>query len=69
MKIKEYRSHFVAMLTPIYDVAEAESFFYLILEEKHNLRRIDLALSPDLKFSDTEIEVFMDWSFRLMKPY
>ena len=58
MKIKEYRSHFVAMLTPIYDVAEAESFFYLILEEKHNLRRIDLALSPDLKFSDTEIEVW-----------
>ena len=58
MKIKEYRSHFVSMLTPIYDVAEAESFFYLILEEKHNLRRIDLALSPDLKFSDTEIEVW-----------
>ena len=58
MKIKEYRSHFITVLTPIYDAGEAESFFYLILEEKQNLRRIDLALTPDVLFSENEIQVW-----------
>jgi release factor glutamine methyltransferase len=59
MRIKEYRSYFITTLTPIYDANEAESFFYLILEEKRHLRRIDLALTPDLMFSDADI---MDWN-------
>ncbi len=57
-KIKEYRTQFIQELTPIYDAGEAESFFYLILEEKHQLRRIDLALHPDLVFSEAEIVVW-----------
>ncbi len=56
MKIKDYRTHFIQELSPIYDSAEAESFFYLILEEKHQLKRIDLALDPDLTFSMDEIQ-------------
>ncbi|UFH35451.1 peptide chain release factor N(5)-glutamine methyltransferase [Flavobacterium acetivorans] len=55
MKIKEYRSQFIQELTPIFDAGEAESFFYLILEEKRQLKRIDLALHPDLVFSTEEI--------------
>ncbi|MEM8521491.1 peptide chain release factor N(5)-glutamine methyltransferase [Flavobacterium sp. PL12] len=55
MKIKEYRSSFIQQLTPIFDEEEAESFFYLILEEKHQLKRIDLALQPDLVLSENEI--------------
>jgi release factor glutamine methyltransferase len=55
MKIKEYRSLFIQELTSIYDEGEAESFFYLILEEKYQLKRIDLALRPDLFFSDQEV--------------
>jgi release factor glutamine methyltransferase len=58
MKIKEYRFHFIQELTPIYDAGEAESFFYLILEEKHKLKRIDLALRPDLDFSEEELLVW-----------
>jgi release factor glutamine methyltransferase len=58
MKIKEYRDQFIQELTPIYDAGEAESFFYLILEEKHQLKRIDLALRPDLVFSEAEIKVW-----------
>lgn len=58
MKIKEYRSQFIQALTPIYDAGEAESFFYLVLEEKHQLKRIDLALQPDLVFSEEEIMVW-----------
>ncbi|MFV8326756.1 peptide chain release factor N(5)-glutamine methyltransferase [Flavobacterium sp. ZS1P14] len=58
MKIKEYRTQFIDALTPIYDAGEAESFFYLILEEKKQLKRIDLALHPDLVFSEEEIAVW-----------
>ncbi|MET0759614.1 MAG: peptide chain release factor N(5)-glutamine methyltransferase [Flavobacterium sp.] len=56
MKIKEYRTHFIQELTPIYDASEAESFFYLILEENHQMKRIDLALNPDLVFSEDAIQ-------------
>lgn len=58
MLIKNYRAHFIQQLSSIYDAGEAESFFYLVLEEKHQLKRIDLALNPDLTFSDEEIAVW-----------
>ena len=58
MKIKDYRTQFIDVLTPIYDAGEAESFFYLILEEKQKLKRIDLALQPDLLFLEGEIVVW-----------
>ena len=56
MKIKDYRSKFITALSSIYDVGEAESFFYLVLEEIKQLKRIDLALNPDLIFSNKEIQ-------------
>ncbi|TRX36521.1 peptide chain release factor N(5)-glutamine methyltransferase [Flavobacterium sp. ZT3R18] len=58
MKIKEYRTQFIQELTSMYDAGEAESFFYLILEEKQQLKRIDLALQPDLVFSASAIKVW-----------
>ncbi len=58
MNIKEYRTQFIQELTLIYDAGEADSFFYLILEEKKQLKRIDLALHPDLVFSEEEIGVW-----------
>ena len=62
MTIKHYRDYFIKELTPLYDVGEVESFFYLILEAKHQLQRVDLALQPDLVFSDEEIVI---WNFIL----
>jgi release factor glutamine methyltransferase len=62
MKIIVFRSGFIETLTPIYDKHEAESFFYLILEEIHGLKRIDLALNPEKEFSEKEIE---RWDFLL----
>lgn len=56
MQIKEYRSHFIQELYPIYDEGEVDSFFYLILEDKHQLKRVDLALQNDLVFSEDEIQ-------------
>jgi len=62
MTIKHYRDYFIQELTPLYDVGEAESFFYLILEAKHQLQRVDLALQTDLAFSESELKI---WSFIL----
>ena len=57
IKIKEYKAKFIAELISIYDELEAESFFYLILENQRQLRRIDLALNLELYFSVEEILV------------
>jgi release factor glutamine methyltransferase len=62
MTIKHYRNYFIQELTPLYDVGEVESFFYLILEAKHQLQRVDLALQPELAFSESELKI---WSFIL----
>lgn len=58
MKIKQYRDQFIQALSPIYGEDEAESFFYLILEDKNQLKRIDLALQPDLVFSQEELVIW-----------
>lgn len=55
MLIKNYKSIFIDQLTPLYDREEASSIFYIILEEIHQIKRIDLALSPTLVFTDKEI--------------
>lgn len=59
-KIRGYRTIFLSKLSAIYDEMEAESFFYLILENTRKLKRTDLALDPDLIFSDDEIEKWND---------
>jgi release factor glutamine methyltransferase len=58
IKIKEYKTQFITNLLPFYDEIEAESFFYLILENQRQLRRIDLALNIDLLFSNEEILIW-----------
>ncbi|WP_343695239.1 peptide chain release factor N(5)-glutamine methyltransferase [Flavobacterium sp.] len=58
MKIKQYRTQFIKELAPLYDAYEAESFFYLILEDKHKLRQIDLALNHELFFSESDFAVW-----------
>ena len=55
MKIKNYKSNFISEITPFFDEMESESFFYIILEHLHNLKRIDLALQPDLEISEKEL--------------
>jgi release factor glutamine methyltransferase len=58
MKIKQYRTQFIKELSPFYDAYEAESFFYLILEDKHKLRQIDLALNHELNFSESDFVIW-----------
>ena len=58
MKIKDYKSFFIDALFELYGTEEVESFLYIILENKHHLKRLDLALNIDLKFSVAEIQVW-----------
>ena len=58
MTIRNYRSQFIQVLTSLYDAEEAESFFYLVLENRHQMKRVDLALNPELEFSESQIHEF-----------
>jgi len=55
MLAKDYRNNFIEKLLPLYDVLEAESFFYIILEDFHQMKRIDLALNPAFVFSEEDL--------------
>jgi release factor glutamine methyltransferase len=46
MLLKNYKSTFLQELSSLYEEQEIESFFYIILEKLHGLKRIDLALNP-----------------------
>lgn len=45
---KQFHTFFKSELQSDYDVMEIDSFFYLILENLHYLKRLDLALNPAL---------------------
>lgn len=62
MNIKEYRNQFITELTTLYGNDEAESFFYLTLEDFRGWKRSDLALNHDASFSEDEIAA---WDFVL----
>ena len=47
MLLKNYKAIFKKELLSIYDDQEIDSFFYIILERIHQLKRIDLALKPE----------------------
>ena len=51
MLLKDYRTIFTQELTSLYDEYEIESFFYIILEDFHHMKRVDLALNPDFELS------------------
>src|SRR5690606_1491836 len=67
MKIKDYKIRFTESLSPIYDSDEIESFFFLILEHEHKLKRVDLALDPNLEFSEIELQKWEAYCQELQK--
>ena len=58
MNAKQYKIKFIEALEPIHGVDEAESFFYLILEDKFQMKRLDLALDPAFEFSADALNVW-----------
>ena len=56
MQIKGYKGILKKELLPIYDDQEIDSFFYIILEKLHDLKRIDLALNPETVMDGTHLK-------------
>ncbi len=47
MLLKQYKAHFFNSLKNIQDEQEIESFFFILTEYFHNLKRVDYALNPN----------------------
>ena len=55
MLLKTYKTTFLQELSPLYDAMEIESFFYIVLEQFHNKKRIDLALHPEMEMDALQL--------------
>jgi len=55
MLLKEYKSQFKKALDTIYDEKEIESFFYILLEAFHEMKRVDLALNPTIELDGMQL--------------
>ncbi|TXD46505.1 peptide chain release factor N(5)-glutamine methyltransferase [Polaribacter sp. IC073] len=47
MTLKEFKNYFSEALSETYPKTEIDSFFFILMEEKLNLQRIDTVLKPD----------------------
>lgn len=56
MLLKNYKSTFLKELSTLYDEQEIESFFHLVLEDFHQIKRIDLALNPKMELDATQLQ-------------
>lgn len=56
MLLKQYKTHFFDSLKNIQDEQEIESFFFILTEYLHNLKRVDVALNPNFEISEEEVE-------------
>jgi release factor glutamine methyltransferase len=55
MLLKQYKSHFFDALKNSQDEQEIESFFFILTEYLHNLKRVDVALNPNFELSEADI--------------
>jgi release factor glutamine methyltransferase len=56
MNIKSLKTHFFSELQTIQEDSEIESFFFILTEFLHNLKRIDVSLHPDFEVSESDLE-------------
>lgn len=55
MLLKEYKNQFTYELNGIYDEKEVESFFYIVLDAFHQMKRIDVAMRPDFELDSIQL--------------
>ena len=56
MNIRSLKTYFFSELQTIQEDSEIESFFFILTEFLHNLKRIDVSLHPDFEVSETDLE-------------
>lgn len=66
MQLTTYRTQFVNSLSAVVDEAEAQSFFYLVVEQLHQLKRIDLALEPTYTITEAQWQQWESIRLRLL---
>ncbi|MBP6373780.1 MAG: peptide chain release factor N(5)-glutamine methyltransferase [Flavobacterium sp.] len=66
MQLTTYRTQFVNSLSAVVDEAEAQSFFYLVVEQFHQLKRIDLALEPTFTITEAQWQQWESIRLRLL---
>lgn len=55
MFLKEYKIQFANELSGIYDSQEIDSFFYIVLEAFHQMKRVDLVLNDALELDAMQL--------------
>lgn len=55
MLLKEYKLHFLRELSTVYDEVEIDSFFYILLEAFHEMKRVDLAMNPNFELDSMQL--------------
>ncbi|MEO8515200.1 MAG: peptide chain release factor N(5)-glutamine methyltransferase [Flavobacterium sp.] len=55
MLLKDYRNQFKSELDGLFDEKEIESFFYIILDAFHQLKRVDLVLKPEVELDSIQL--------------
>jgi release factor glutamine methyltransferase len=67
--LKNYKDHFISVLTFDYGLEEATSFFYLLSEHLHGLRRVDLVLQPDFSLTPEDVVVWSGFLEKLQEHH
>ena len=55
MLLRDFKTLFSTQLTKLFPQTEIDSFFFLLIEDKLHLQRIDLALKPDLQIATADL--------------
>ena len=67
MILKEFRDFFTEALSEKYPKTEIDSFFFLLIEAKLNLQRIDTVLKPDFLIDEERFSALKSITKRLYK--
>ncbi|ARV16758.1 protein-(glutamine-N5) methyltransferase, release factor-specific [Polaribacter sp. SA4-12] len=67
MILKEFRVYFTDTLSEIYPKTEIDTFFFLLIEEKLNLQRVDTVMKPDFLIADEILSELKEIIIRLKK--
>ena len=67
MILKEFRVYFTNTLSEIYPKTEIDTFFFLLIEEKLDLQRVDTVMKPDFLITDAVLPELKEIINRLKK--
>lgn len=66
MQLKQYKSYFSEELKSVFPQTEVDSFFFLLVEEYLDIKRIDLILQPNIEIS-SDIKELLDKALERLK--